>query len=56
MRASIEILMMKELGLEDILPELAAEEASIKKVYEKREVTFFFVTLMMLIYTHRHLK
>jgi hypothetical protein len=47
MRKSIEVVMAEELGLADVLAKGASDE---------REVTLLVVTLMMMLYTHRHLK
>lgn len=47
MRKSIEVVMAEDLNLGDVLK---------KGAYAEDEVTLLVVTMMMLLYTHRHLK
>lgn len=47
MRKSIELVMVEKLGLGDVLE---------KGAYNEQDVTLLVITLMMLLYTHRHQK
>lgn len=47
MRKSIELVMVEKLNLGDVLGEGA---------YDEQQVSLLVITLMMLLYTHRHQK